>query len=159
MNTLLTFDSTQFVKHLVKEDDRRMVDYIIREYGPALQEGISYLTDGELYGGSIDNRMRWHYNDAYLKATLSMGNTFCDNDTHDARVFIRRTIDEEGQVTGTKARYDELVETCITHFNSQVVAVLRSIQFQDKRIYTVDVVGYENHNLKILLKTDGAFVP
>lgn len=84
------------------------------------------------------------------------GNSFDDCDT---KLFRRRTIDDDGNVLSTKGRYDELVDACVTHFNSQIIAVLRGIQQQTRRIYTVDVVGYENRTLKILLKTDGAIQP
>lgn len=150
MNILLTFDSTPFTQHLTSNDDRNMIDYIVREYGPALQNAIS------LFNGSSDFHIRTHYQDAYFRAILMSGNAFDDGDT---KLFRRRTVDDDGNVLSTKGRYDELVDACVTHFNSQIIAVLRGIQQQTRRIYTVDVVGYENRTLKILLKTDGAIQP
>lgn len=127
-----------------------MVDYIIREYGPALQHAISFYSD------DADFRIRGHYQDAYFKAILATGNPLDEVET---RLFRKRVIDEEGNVHSTKGRYDELVDACITHFNSQIIAVLRGIALQPRKIYTVDVVGYENRTLKILLKTDGVIQP
>lgn len=150
MNILLTFDSTPFTRHLTSNDDRNMIDYIIKEYGPALEYAIS------IFNGDADFHIRGHYQDAYFKSVLMSGNAF---DESDAKLFRRRVVDEDGNIQSTKGRYDELVDACVTHFNSQIVAVLRGIQLQARRIYTVDVVGYENRTLKILLKTDGAIQP
>lgn len=152
MNILLTFDSTPFTKHLTDTDDRNMIDFIIREYGPALQSGIS------MYGDEgIEWRIAAHYQDAYFRTVLQSGNHFIDESN--PKLFRRRVVDDEGNVITTKGRYDELVEVCVENFNSQVVAVLRGIQYQARRIFTVDVVGYENRTLKVLLKTDGAIQP
>jgi len=153
MNTLLTFDSTPFTKHLVKADDRNMIDYIIREYGAALQYALS------LFNSDADFSIRSYYQEAYFKAILMTGNDFHSDPSNQAKLFRRRLVDEDGNVHSTKGRYDELVDACITNFNGQIMAVLRGIQEQARRIYTVDVVGYENRTLKILLKTDGAIQP
>ncbi|ABY62911.1 hypothetical protein ST201phi2-1p078 [Pseudomonas phage 201phi2-1] len=153
MNTLLTFDSTPFTKHLVKADDRNMIDYIIREYGPALQYALS------MFNGDAEFNIRAHYQDAYFKAILMTGNDFHSDSANQTKLFRRRLVDEDGNVHSTKGRYDELVDACILHFNSQIMAVLRGVQEQARQIYTVDVVGYENRTLKIILKTDGAIQP
>ncbi len=150
MHLLLTFDSTPFTQHLTSNDDKNMIDYIIREYGPALQSSIS------LYNGDDEMNIRTHYQDAYFRAVLSTGNAMLEGTS---APFRKRVIDEDGNVETTKGRYDELVDVCINHFNSQVVAVLRGIKMQARRIYTVDVVGYENKTLKILLNTDGRIQP
>lgn len=151
MNILLTFDSTAFLRHITKADDRQMVDFIIRQYGPALQAGISRYAEGSGF------RIQTHYQDAYFQTVLEDGNAMLSSDTK--RSWRKRVVDDEGNVHSTKARYDELVEIVTECFNSQIVAVLRGIQMQARKIYTVDVVGYENRTLKLILKTDGAIQP
>lgn len=151
MQILLTFDSTPFLNHLTTEDDRQMVGFIIGEYGPALQSGISRFSDNTNY------HIQTHYHDAYFKTVLEDGNAMLGDSI--SRSWRKRVVDEDGNVYSTKARYDELVEIVTECFNSQIIAVLRGIQYQAKRIYTVDVVGYENRTLKLVLKTDGAIQP
>lgn len=153
MNTLLTFDSTPFIKHIVPSDDSSMVDYIIREYGPALEAAIATYNNED-----FSFHIRTYYQDAYFKAILVSGNSF-DEDYDSSKVFRKRVVDEEGNVSSTKGRYDELVDICTETFNQQCIAVLRGIQMQSRKIYTVEVVGYENRTLKILLKTDGEIIP
>lgn len=146
MNTLLTFDATRFNRHIAKGDDRNMVDFIVTNYGPALESAIRYYND------NLRTQMQMYYQDAYL-------GTIIRSDTHDERTFKRNVIDDEGEVVSSKARYDELVELVIDTFNGEVGAVLRSIQFQARKIYTVQVLGYENRLLRILLKTDAPIIP
>lgn len=150
MQILLTFDSTQFTQHITNTDDRNMVDYIVKEYGPALAEAISFHSDDTLM------RIQMYYQDAYFRAIMASGNHFEDDCN---KAFRRRTVDDDGNVQSTKARYDELVDTIVHCFNNQCIAVLRGIQYQARQIYTVDVLGYENRALKIVLKTDGAIQP
>jgi hypothetical protein len=128
-----------------------MVEFIIREYGPALQAGISRFGENETF------RVQTHYHDAYFKTVLSDGNAMLDE--NHIKSWRKRVVDDEGNVQSAKARYDELVDICVELFNQQCIAVLRGIQCQAKRIYTVDVVGYENRTLKVLLNIDGEFQP
>lgn len=146
MNTLLTFDATRFDRHISKQDDKAMVDYIIKEYGPALQYALRYSEN------NLEASMMAHYEDAYLNAILN-------TDDNDTRKFIKRTVDEDGSVSSNKARYDELVELVICVFNGEVGAVLRGIQTGPQKIYTVQVLGYENRLLRVLLTTDRPIIP
>lgn len=151
MNILLTFDSTPFIKHLTKGDDLKMVEFIIMQYGAALQSEIAMFNEG--HGSHIQA----HYQEAYFQVVLDDNNAMFDEQAR--RSWRKRVVDDEGNITSTKARYDELVDVVCECFNSQIVAVLRGIQQQSRRIYTVDVVGYENRTLKLILKTDGAIQP
>lgn len=158
MNILLTFDSNDFTRQLVAEDDKRMVDYIILEYGPALQHAI------RCYEGDVNGDMLAYYQDKYLTAILANDNKFHDDPVWNVtpnviNSFYHRVVDEEGNVQSNKARYLELVEACIQHFNSQIVAVLRNIQNQGVLIYTVVVVGYANRRLNLMLNTERAIQP
>lgn len=153
MNTLLTFDATRFNRHLSPNDDHSMVDYIVEEYGPALQYAIRY------YDGNLSSLTRAHYDEAYLAAVLNKTDNVHDLDCHDVRKFIKRTVTEDGTVVSTKARYDELVELIIDAFNDEVGVVLRRVQFQARKINTVQVLGYENRLLRVLLGTDAPIIP
>lgn len=153
MNLLLTFDSTAFTKHLENEDDQKMVRYIILEYGPALQHAIRF------FDGDAAALMRDHYDEAYLSAVMRNEDNYINDEPDDARSFIKRTVDEEGNVHSVKGRYNELVDACVDHFNNQVIAVLRNIQNQCVRIYTVIVVGYADQSLNLMLTTDKAIQP
>lgn len=152
MNVLLTFDAAPFTIHLNNEDDRNMIEFIIGEYGNALRTAIKTFGDE-----GIEGRIHMHYQEAYFNLVLHTGNGYVETERRAS--FRRRTIDDTGNVTSTKGRYDELVEACVSNFNGQIVAVLRGIQYQARQIYTVDVVGYDKNTLKILLKTDGAYIP
>ena len=149
MNTLLTFDATRFSRHISPRDDATMVDYIVRQYGSALQFALRY------FEGELSFLMKSFYDEAYLAAVLSEGNPLPSQDTDDIRKFIKRTVTEDGTVVSTKARYNELVELITETFNTEVGAVLRSIQSQPQKIYTVTVLGYENRLLRVLLSTEG----
>lgn len=153
MNTLLTFDATRFNRHLSPNDDHSMVDYIVQEYGPALQYAIRY------YEGNLGSLIRAHYDEAYLAAVLNRTDHVDDEDCHSPRKFIKRTVSEDGTVVSTKARYDELVELVIDTFNVEIGAVLRKVQFQARKINTVQVLGYENRLLRVLLSTDAPIIP
>lgn len=154
MNTLLTFDATRFDRHISKQDDKAMVDYIVREYGPALNHAVKY------FGCNIAESMRHHYNDAYFNAATDE-DAYNNLDGHtEAHTFVRRTITDDGEVVSKKARYDELVDLCIESFNEEIAAYLRSIQLdQVRQIYTVQVLGYENRLLRVLLTTDRPIIP
>ena len=130
-----------------------MVDFIVEEYGLALQYAIRY------YEGNLASLIRAHYDDAYLSAVLNMTDNVHDFDCHDPRKFIKRTVTEDGQVISTKARFDELVELVIDTFNIEVGALLRRVQFQALKINTVQVLGYENRLLRVLLSTDAPIIP
>ena len=153
MNTLLTFDATRFNRHLSPNDDHTMVDYIVEEYGLALQYAIRF------YDGNLASLIRAHYDEAYLAAVLNKTDNIHDLDCHDPRKFIRRTVNEDGTIVSTKARYDELVELVIDTFNEEVGALLRRVQLQALKINTVQVLGYENRLLRVLLGTDAPIIP
>jgi hypothetical protein len=153
MNTLLTFDATRFNRHLSPNDDRKMVDYIVQEYGSALQYAIRY------YEGNLPSLTRAYYDEAYLSAVLNQTDHVEDLDCHDPRKFISRVMNDDGTVISTKARYDELVELIIDAFNEEIGVVLRRIQFQARKINTVQVLGYENRVLRVLLSTDAPIIP
>lgn len=157
-HTLLTFDSTRLLRHLTPNDDRTMVDYVVQEYGPALQNALRYYTDRVI---DLSYHMRAHFNDAYYTAAIDEE---AFNNLHDVNSktpsFFRRTVSESGLIVAKKARYDELVELCIDTFNGEIAAYLRGIQLsQARQIYTVRVVGYENRILKLLVCTDGPIIP
>lgn len=130
-----------------------MVDYIVQEYGSALQYAIRY------YEGNLPSLTRAYYDEAYLSAVLNQTDHVEDLDCHDPRKFISRVINDDGTVISTKARYDELVELIIDAFNEEIGVVLRRIQFQARKINTVQVLGYENRVLRVLLSTDAPIIP
>lgn len=153
MNTLLTFDATRFNRHVSPNDDHCMVDFIVEEYGAALQYAIRY------YEGNLACLIKSHYDEAYLYAVLNKTDNIHDLDCHDVRKFIKRTVTEDGVVLSTKARYDELVDLVIDAFNDEIGVVLRRVQMQSRRINTVQVLGYENRLLRVLLGTDAPIIP
>lgn len=140
MNTLMVFDSSVFIKHLTTEDSSTLVDFIVKSYGPAMQNAIRY------FEGDLETLMRQYYDELYLSAVLS--------EDFDKLSLLNRVIDDEGVITNKRARYNELVEIIISTFNGEIGAVLRAIQLQAKKIYTVRTLGYENRCLKLLLNTD-----
>lgn len=157
-HTLLMFDSTRLLRHLSPNDDRGMVDYVVGEYGPALQNALRFYTEQV---ADLSFHMRAHFNDAYYAAAVDEAAYYSTEDTpSNTPTFFRRTVSEAGVIESKKARYDELVELCIDTFNGEIAAYLRSLQFaQAKQIYTVRVLGYENRILKLLVCTDGPIIP
>lgn len=153
MNTLLTFDATRFTRHVTATDDHAMVQFIIEQYGPALASALS------IYSDNIHMRMQMHYQDAYFYGSVDLDAHLALEDTGARRRFRKRVVNEDGTVNSSKERYDELVHLCLDAFNPEVAAVLRAIQLQAKKIYTVKVLGYENRLLRILLTTDQAYIP
>lgn len=153
-HVLLTFDSTRLLRHISPHDDKGMVDYVVRQYGPALQNALRF------YNSDIANNMRMHYNDAYYTAAVDEAAYNSIEDLPETPKFFRRTVSESGIIVAKKARYDELVELCIDTFNNEIAAYLRSIQMeQTRQIYTVRVVGYENRTLKLVLGVDAPIIP
>lgn len=156
-NTLLTFDATKLLRHISPNDDKRMVDYVIRNYGPALQHALQYYHESHK---DMAGLMHFYYNDAYYTAAVDEAEYNSVDSNPDVPSFFRRTVTESGMVIAKKARYDELVEACIECFNHEIAAYVRGIQMsQVRQIYTVRVVGYENRILKVLVSTDGPINP
>lgn len=155
-HTLMTFDSTRILRHIVPSDDKGMVDFIITNYGHALQEALRY------FDADINNHMRMAYTDLYYTAAVDEEayNSTSDIDAGKQPAWFRRTVSESGIILAKKARYDELVELCIDTFNGEIAAYIRSIQMaQSRQIYTVRVLGYENRTLKLLIGTDAPIIP
>lgn len=153
-HVLLTFDSTQLLRHISPNDDMDMVDYVVRHYGNALQLALSHYND------NVSGNMRSFYDEAYYTAAVDEEAYNNGHEGSNRPKFLRRTVSESGIIIAKKARYDELVDLCIDTFNHEIAAYLRSIQMdQARQIYTVRVVGYKNRILQLLVGTDAPIIP